>query len=121
MQIVLSLNTWTGIRSNLIARHLIWYELNYRCDMLNKYDSYYIIVILVAKTADDGSKQAYYIRTFYAGCLFPRRATANTRVCILFYILCIYMCLCIHIFVLYYHLYFLLTILLNSYLFNMKS
>lgn len=26
MRTVRSLNTWTGIRSNLIARHLIWYE-----------------------------------------------------------------------------------------------
>lgn len=47
--------------------------------MMDKHDFYR--VILVTKTTDDGSKQAYYVRAFYAGCLFPGGATANTGVC----------------------------------------
>jgi len=45
-----------------------------------------MLLMLVTKTIDDGSKQAYYIRAFYARCLFPRGATANTGVWIYFYI-----------------------------------
>lgn len=82
MQTVHLLNIWTGIRSNLIARHLIWYDKNiYECSsMLDKHD-FYRVIVLVTKTTDDGSKQAYYVRAFYAGCLFPGGATANTGVC----------------------------------------
>lgn len=41
--------------------------------------------VLVTKAIDDGSKQAHHIRAFYAGCLLPRRATANTGVSTYFY------------------------------------
>lgn len=36
MQTVPLLNIWTGIRSNLIAKHLIWYELKEETKKLNK-------------------------------------------------------------------------------------
>jgi len=51
--------------------------------LLNDIHIYYVSV---AKTTDDGSKQAYHIGAFYAGCLLPRGATANTGVRIYFYI-----------------------------------
>lgn len=39
------------------------------------------VIVLVAKTADDGPEQAYYIGAFDARCLLSRGATANTGVC----------------------------------------
>lgn len=91
MQTVRLLNIWTGIRSNLIARRLIWYKLkeetlkfNYTYQKKKQFLLYYSVS--VTKTIDDGSKQAYHIGAFYAGCLFPRGATANTGVGIYFYI-----------------------------------
>lgn len=41
---------------------------------------FHCFIISVAKTTHDGSEQTYHVGTFYAGCLLPRRATANSGV-----------------------------------------
>jgi len=63
-----------------LVQHKKIYEFSCMSDKHGFYRIYFCVTVLVTKTIDDGSKQAHYIRAFYAGCLLPRGATANTGV-----------------------------------------